>query len=118
MCLDWRREQSPGVLQVCDRHHRHNPGHKLDPTVGNARGMNQRIRRDGTLRRTHWFHLTRTLDCFTESIGTPAASRAKAILYTGLVIEPLAGGTLPPSACTVKTLTIGSKRHRPSEPAH
>ena len=34
-------EESPGVLQVCDGHHREDAGHELDPTIGNTRGVNQ-----------------------------------------------------------------------------
>ena len=38
-------EESPGILQVRDGHHRDDAGDELDPTIGNTRGVNQRSRR-------------------------------------------------------------------------
>src|SRR6516164_11136355 len=35
------REEGPGVLQICDRHHRNNAGNQLRPSIDNTRRVNQ-----------------------------------------------------------------------------
>src|ERR1700689_4572404 len=43
--LDGFGKECPRILQVGNRHHCENASHQLDPTIRNAGGVNQRVRR-------------------------------------------------------------------------